>query len=154
MLKLVPYCTGAQNGSGLLYSLPWLTYVGQTGRMLSHCLKEHKQAFRSANFQPLPGPHHCLGWSLNNRLHTSIHDVRWRHGTSGVSSTLWKGSVPQRGNTHCTHRPWHRKCVHIAVSRQNFERRVAQWYEPIKSELHPRFLRACKFTRLQLAFDW
>jgi len=29
----------------------------------------------------------------------------------GVSPTLWNGSVPQRGNPHCTHRPWHRKCV-------------------------------------------
>jgi len=42
-----------EHRTGVVYSIPChdcpVTYVGQTGRMLSHLLKEHQQAFRSTN---------------------------------------------------------------------------------------------------------
>ena len=42
-----------EESTGVVYSIPChdcpVTYEGQTGRTLSHCLKEHKQALRSAN---------------------------------------------------------------------------------------------------------
>jgi len=57
---------------GVVYSIPChdcpVTYMAQTSRMLFHCLKEHKQAFRSANSSTSAVAEHAI---------SSGHTIAW-----------------------------------------------------------------------------
>jgi len=59
--------TGVVAYSISCYDCP-VTYVGQASRSLSHHLKEHKQAFRSANFSASVVAEHAI---------SSGHTIAW-----------------------------------------------------------------------------
>jgi len=61
--------------------------------MLSHRLKEHQQAFKSANSSTSAVAEHAISsghtiaWDEASVINSNPH-LRWRHGASGVSPTL------------------------------------------------------------------
>ena len=61
-----------EHRTGVVYSIPChdcpVTYVGQTGRTLSHRLKEHQQAFRSTNSSNSAVAEHAI---------SSGHTIAW-----------------------------------------------------------------------------
>ena len=126
-----------EHRTGVVYSIPChdcpVTYVGQTGRMLFHRLKEHKQAFRSANSSTSAvaehaiSSSHTIAWDKtsvidsNPHLHprcaleawhiwSQQHPPNWERGTSPLRMT---------GSLHAP--PLTPEVRARAISHQNFE---------------------------------
>ena len=126
ILIRVKYPIALEHRTGVVYFIPChdcpVTYVGQTGRTLSHHLKEHKQAFRSANFSASAVAEHAIssGHTIasdealiidsNPHLHprcaleawhirSQPHPLNWECGNlSSVYDRLFEGTAPDTGS--------------------------------------------------------
>ena len=99
---------------------------------LSHHLKEHKQALRSANSLASAvaehtissaWPHHCLGWGLSNWLQPTPASTMCTGGMAHQESAPLSKSgarklLPNVWPADCMYQTWHPKCMHVAISCQ------------------------------------
>ena len=111
-----------EHRTGVVYSIPChgcpVTYVGQTGRTLCHRLKEHKQAFRSANSSTsVVAEHaissgHTIAWDVasvidsNPHLHPRCALEAWHIRSQPHPLNRERGNLsPAYDRLICTHRP-------------------------------------------------
>ena len=111
-----------QQRAGVVYRIPCSScsrvYIGQTGRTMEHCLKEHKRALTSGNTAQSGVAEHAV---------EQTHEINWKEAEVVDSHSYYR----QR----CVLEAWHIRTEHQTMNRD--EDPLSSEYNPLIRQLRP-----------------